>query len=276
MIRTTLLLLAAILVALPARAALDIQINYTGDPTYEPFFDSAAAQWESLLVGYRDGAIQAVSTGSSYAGLPLNTPLTTVFIDAAVTLGDGPGMVLGSAGPTQVAIDSSGYWLTTDAQMTFDSADAPGLVTSGNFGSLILHEMAHALGFGTLWSAATNNVYDGAGEYTGAKGTEYWQSEFGQTGTPDVELAGGPGTADGHWNEVDFGAGLTGITSDDGDLAFELMTGWFNTPAFISDMTVASFHDIGFTTVLAMVPEVSSFAAFGLLFVAGSLAGRRG
>lgn len=275
MIRTLLILLVAILAAPSARGALDIQINYTGDPTYEPFFDSAAAQWESLLLGYQDGAIQAVSSGSSYFGQPLNTPLTTVFIDAQVSPIDGPSGILGSAGPSQVAIDSSGYWLATDGGMTFDSADAAGLVSGGTFGSLVLHEMAHVLGYGTLWQA--NNVYvAGSGEFTGANATAYWQSEFGQTGTPDVELGGGPGTAGGHWNEVDFGAGLTGITSADGDLRDELMTGWFNTPAFISDMTIASYQDIGFTTVLAMIPEGSSFLAFGLLFAAGSLTGRRG
>ncbi len=276
MIRATLLLLMMSLVAPPARGALTVQVNYTGDPIYEPFFDSAAAQWESLLVGYQDGAIQAVSPGSSYVGQPLNTPLTTVYINAVLAPNDGVGGVLGSAGPSEVAIDASGYWLTTDGQMSFDSADAAGLVTGGTFGSVVLHEMAHVLGFGTLWSAATNNVYDGAGEFTGAAATAQWQSEFGQTGTPDVELAGGPGTAGGHWNEVDFGAGLTGITSTDGDLRNELMTGWLNGPTFISDMTIASFQDIGFTTVLAMVPEASPFVALGLLFAAGSLTGRRG
>jgi hypothetical protein len=160
--------------------------------------------------------------------------------------------------------------------MTFDVVDTPGLVAAGVFDDVVLHEMAHVLGFGTLWTS--NGVYvNGTGEFTGPFATALWQSEFGQTGTPDVELAGGPGTAGGHWNEVDFGVGPTGITDGSGnDMRSELMTGWLNTsPApFISDMTIASFVDIGFVGSLAAIPEGTSFAFVALMAAAVGLRNR--
>lgn len=271
-------LLAAALTAcaaLPARATFTVQVNYTGDPAYQPYFAAAASTWQTLLVGYQNGAIQAISSGSSYAGAFVGDPLTTVFINANVSPIDGPGLILGSAGPTAIALDFAGYILTTDGEMTFDSADAANLATAGLFDDVVMHEMAHVLGFGTLWEL--NGVYnEGTGQFLGPIATAYWQSEFGQTGPPAVELAGGPGTADAHWDENTGGAGLTGISSDDGDMRNELMTGWLNPGgSFISDMTIASFMDIGFIGSVAAIPEASSFVALGVVFAGLGLKRRR-
>jgi hypothetical protein len=234
-------------------AALTVQINYSGNPIYAPDFQAAADIWENLLKGYQDGFVVARSSGSSYLN---GQTVSTVFIDASVVAIDGVGGILGQAGPEDVALDSSGFLLATDGSMEFDSADVANLVTGGSWTNVILHEMAHVLGFGTLWT--NNGVYvNGSGEFTGANATAAWQSEFGQPGTPDVELGGGAGTANGHWNEVNGGGGLTGIVDGLGrDMRNELMTGWLNSPAFISDMTVMSFRDIGFS-----VPEPTTLMA---------------
>ncbi len=268
--------LVAFGLALQAGATLTIEVNYTGDPTYAPYFAAAATTWETLLVGYQDGRLLAVSSGSSYnqtPALPFGTPLSTVYITASVSDIETPG-VLGSAGPTEFALDLASYILATDGEMTFDSDYAPILVGNGSFGAVVMHEMAHVLGFGTLWEA--NDVYDpGTGEFTGPNATAYWQSEFGQSGTPDVELGGGDGTADAHWNENNGGAGLVGVASVDGDMRNELMTGWLNAPTFISDLTIASFIDIGFVGSVAPIPEASSFVAMGLVFAGLGLKRRR-
>lgn len=193
------------------------------------------------------------TSGSSYAN---GQTVSTVFITANVSPIDGVGNVLGSAGPKELVQDASNFILATDGTMTFDSADVDGLFSGGQWEPVILHEMAHVLGFGSLWT--NNGVYvTGSGEFTGANATQAWQTEFGQAGTPDVELGGGSGTANGHWNEGD-GGGLTGIKDSlNRDMRDELMTGWLNPNPFISNMTVASFRDIGFTTITA-VPEPSS------------------
>lgn len=241
-----------------AQANFIIDVNYTGDSQYQSVFTNAASTWQSLLVGYKDGNVIATSPASSASAGQM---LSTVKINASITTIDGAGGILGQAGPTEVALDNGGYLLTTDGNMQFDVADFSTL-SLANMNSLILHEMAHVLGFGTLWTA--NNVYTtGTGLFTGATATSYWHSEFGQAGSPAVELGGGPGTANGHWNEVDGGGGLTGITNGLGrDMRDELMTGWLNSNAFISNMTIASFADIGFQTNLASVPEPTSMLMF--------------
>ncbi|SMP76310.1 PEP-CTERM protein-sorting domain-containing protein/MYXO-CTERM domain-containing protein [Neorhodopirellula lusitana] len=136
--------------------------------------------------------------------------------------------------------------------------------------------MAYVLGFGTVWT--DNGVYtNDSGNFTGLNATAVWQSDFGQLDDlPDAELGGGSGTANAHWNEPDGGGAFSGITDSMGrDMTFELMTGWLNQGSFISDMTVASFRDIGFTTANATaVPEPSGIA--GLVLVgAAYVAGRR-
>lgn len=219
-------------------AALVINVNYIGTPNaqYESAFISAAATWQSLLTGYQDGFVTGHSFGSSsMIGQRLNA----------------------------VSIDASGYKLATDGLMEFDSADIAGF-SAAELDSLILHEMGHVLGFGTLW--VDNGVYvNGSGEFTGAHATAVWQDEFGQVGTPDVELEGPLGTSNVHWNEVQNGAALTGITDGQNrDMAFELMTGWLNPNSFISDLTVASFRDIGFSGAVA-VPEPTSLRFLALV-----------
>ncbi len=241
-----------------------IQVNYTGDQTYKPLFDDAAARWQSLIPGYRDGFVVNKTNGSSAT---IGSQLTTLRINASVVTIDGAGGTLGSAGTDQYAIDQQSFRLATDGTMEFDVADVSSLVSSGIFDDVILHEMAHVMGFGTMWNL--NNVYiDGSGKFTGAVATSFWQSEFGQIGNPDVELGGGPGTRDGHWNENEGGVGFTNIRDPLGrDMRYELMTGWLNNDSqgspFISNMTLGSFFDIGYQANFQAVPEPSS-----LLFAA--------
>lgn len=248
-------------------ADFTISVNYTGDAEYADAFTNAAATWQSLVTGYLDGVVANRSANSSYG---IGDTIDTLFITANVAFIDGVGGILGSAGPDEVILDQSGFLMASDGGMNFDSADIANLASDGTLEDVILHEMGHVMGFGTLWQA--NNVYtNNSGEYTGAGATAFWQSEFGQVGTPDVELGGGAGTANGHWNEVDNGSGFTGITDPFGrDMRYELMTGWLNSDTqgtpFISNMTLASFADIGFTVNFQAIPEPSSAA---LLVVAG-------
>ena len=70
-----------------------------------------------------------------------------------------------------------------------------------------------------------------------------------------VELGGGPGTANGHWDERDGGACCTGFTNSAGqDATFELMTGWLNAPVFLSQTTIQSFVDIGYVAAAGSAP----------------------
>jgi hypothetical protein len=67
---------------------------------------------------------------------------------------------------------------------------------------------------------------------------------------------------------VDNGAGNTGRVSSFGDMRLELLTGWLNTPYYISNTTIQSFADIGFLT--DPIPEpgtLFSFAAGASLII---------
>lgn len=256
----------------PTWAGLIININYTGDAQYQSYFTNAKAYWEGKLSGYQNGVVVSRTSGSSWG---IGQSMTGLTINASVTSIDGAGGILGQAGPTEAIRDQLNFRLATDGIMQFDSADIVGLVNGGLFDAVILHEMAHVMGFGTLWT--DNGVYtNGSGEFTGAFATAAWQSEFGQSGTPNVELGGGAGTANGHWNEVDGGAGATGITNAQGrDMRDELMTGWLNSNPFVSNMTIQSFRDIGFTITAVPEPTSLSLAGFSAVAFLGSRVWRK-
>ncbi len=245
----------------PRTPGFNIVLNFTGGltPSQQAVFAVAEAAWEGRITGYT-GTISVAS----------------LTISAGATAIDGVGGVLGSAGPTNVSIQS-GLLLPTVGSMNFDSADIDALEIGGTLGAVIEHEMGHVLGIGTLWSCnphpntangcgvgaggGTPLYTPGSGEFVGAAATARWVSEFSQAGTPDVELGGGAGTAGGHWNEVDNGAGLTGITDGSAnDMRDELMTGWLNSPVFVSEMTLASLFDNGYATNPTTPVSLESFS----------------
>lgn len=235
------------------QAGIDITLNLTGFTTSQTLlFEQAESFWENALAGYQPG-------------ITLTGPIITG--NSAVI--DGVGGILGSAGPTGTTAQG-GFVLATSGVMNFDTADLANLESQGRFLPVIQHEMAHVLGFGTLWT--NNDVYiNNSGQFTGTNALLEWQTEFGQAADSfvPVELGGQPGTRNGHWDEVDGGAGLVGITDGLGrDMRDELMTGWLNNETFVSRMTLASFEDIGFVANYSAVPEPSSLillAMFGTL-----------
>jgi hypothetical protein len=260
------LVLAALPGARAARAAFDIVINSdtTVTPEQQAYFNQAAATWESLITGYQPGI-----------------SISSLVIDATVTTIDGAGGILGGAAPDTYTTQA-GFTLPTHGIMQFDVVDVPGRIANGTFGAIVLHEIAHVMGLGTLWT--DNGVYvNGSGRYTGANALATYRQEFiGQFAAAfvPVELGGGGGTANGHWDEVDGGVGLTGRVSvlNGQDMRNELMTGWLDSPTFISNTTIASFRDIGYTTVsTAVVPEAPTLplAAAGLPLLGLTVLARR-
>ena len=65
-----------------------------------------------------------------------------------VTAIDGAGSILGSAGP---CILRNSTYLPIVASMKFDSVDMSMMVARGTLNGVVLHEMMHTLGFGTIW-----------------------------------------------------------------------------------------------------------------------------
>lgn len=227
---------AALSVPISAQAAtFDIQVVFEGglSASQQSIFSVAEAFWETAITGY--------TTGVSVPAL---------VISAAGVAIDGVGGILGSAGPLfgLVAADVN-ITYAIEGQMRFDTADLGAAEANGSLLDIIVHEMAHVIGFGTLWNtdslggsfAGTQALYvSGSGQFTGANALATYQTEFDPLATfVPVELDGGPGTANGHWDEV-WGGGPN-----------EIMTGFLNLPTFVSDTTIASFADIGYTVDLS-------------------------
>lgn len=238
--------------AVPASATpLDIVVNFNGGLTasQQSIFATAETFWETQLVGYQVGI-----------------SLSTVTIDAEGIAIDGSGGTLGQAGPRSLT-SQGGFVLARTGQMQFDTADLTLLESSGRLLGTILHEMAHVLGFGTLWNL--NGLYtDGTGQYTGGEALAAWVTEFNEFGATSVpvELGGGSGTRDGHWNENDGGGGSTGFVDAFGrDMRDELMTGWISGSTFVSQTTLGAFRDLGFLAPAMALPEPALGALWAIL-----------
>ena len=112
--------------------------------------DAAAARWGELITG--DLPEYALDVSANICGIPtpaLDETVDDVVIYLSFTEIDGPGRILGSAGPCWIR--DAGY-LPVFGIMRFDTADLEVLEEKGLLEDVILHEMGHVLGFGTLWS----------------------------------------------------------------------------------------------------------------------------
>lgn len=270
-----------------------ISLNFSGSMSAieQQTFMDAADFWNSAITGY--------DLVSDENGLPTPHSLS---ITASVPAIDGVGGILGSAGPQFGAYYDNdpltpnptiALIYAATGVMQFDSADVANMIANNTFYGVVLHEMAHVLGIGTIWldnnnvNGTTYQLYNsGSGQYTGANALAGWQTEFNQPSATfvPVELGGGGGTANGHWNENDFGIGNTGFVSNISGMDFtsELMTGWASGTFFISTVTLGGLDDLGYIVDyskaglvdhVVMVPEISSLAL--CLMGVGMMARRR-
>lgn len=157
-----------------------------------------------------------------------------LLIEAIGTRIDGPSGILGQAGPTHLREGSS---IPVKGHMEFDRDDLGQMESDGTLESVIIHEMGHVIGIGTLWaekglirdSGTANPVFVGPNamaEFGALLGT-------GEATPVPIENEGGPGTREGHWRERVFGN--------------ELMTGFINRGSNpLSRLTAASIEDLGY------------------------------
>jgi hypothetical protein len=210
----------------------DIVIRYTGDPTYQAAFTQAVARWEQIITA------DIPDFNSAQFGV-----IDDLLIDASIVAIDGPGHILGQAGPDVLR---SGSLQPAHGVMKFDSADVAQMFADGIWTSVILHEMGHVLGLGTIWDSL--HLKNAAGDYIGAHALAEYRTLTGNQGATSipVEHDGGPGTAGGHWDEETF--------------TTELMTGYAEpagVPMAISRMTIGSLQDMGYTVNYAAADTYS-------------------
>lgn len=195
--------------------------------TQQDAFAKAADRWATVIVG----------------DLP-NVLVDGEEVDDVVILAqgvdiDGPGQVLGQAGPTHFRPPAAGVAAGLPAMgiMSFDTADLTDMEAAGTLNDVITHEMGHVLGIGTLWRLKgllkgpnTNNpTFVGRAamdEYARMRGD-------GAGRRVPVENTGGAGTRNGHWRETVFRT--------------ELMSGFISAVGNpLSRLTAASLADLGY------------------------------
>lgn len=229
----------------PPPSAYQVDIRFIGPApsvTQKAAFDSAAARWSSIILGDLvdtpfnssdpDGSLD------SCGGEAITETIDDLLIFAKIAKIDGPGGILGWAGPCYIRQEDS---LSVIGIMQFDVDDVATLEASDRFRDVVLHEMGHIFGIGTLWNLKGLITGRGTGDpfFTGPSGRmAFAASAASATGFPGisvpVENFGGGGTRDAHWRES--------------ILYNELMTGYLNGGGAnpLSALTAASLRDEGY------------------------------
>ncbi len=185
-------------------------------------FGLAAARWSEIILGdLPDVTI-------------MGQTVDDLRIDAEGVLIDGPGQILGQAGPRFIRTAGG---LPITGIMSFDSADLNQLEADGSLQNVIVHEMGHVIGIGTIWSSMGLVQGEGTANpvFIGENAMREWGvlSGAGRPMPVPVANTGAPGTREGHWRESVFGN--------------ELMTGFLDggiNP--LSRVTIAALEDMGY------------------------------
>lgn len=233
----------AALTALPSAAStFDITVNFSGglSESQQSVFAAAETYWESVILDYAYDDPRVNGLTIEARGVPI----------------DGTGSVLGQAGWTSAyfggSYGSADWAYAVNGIMQFDTADFDALEHSGMLFDVVVHEMAHVLGFGTLWRHTGH--YDLNGHYTGAAALAAYQAECDPNATyVPVELGGGAGTAHAHWDEG-WACGSQA-----------LMTGWLGGHSLLTATTIAAFSDLGYIVAGQTMPAVPTPGGLPLL-----------
>jgi Leishmanolysin len=214
-------------------SSYDITLNLIGSgltQTDVTTFQTAAARWKQIVVGdVQDIPYNGYSL--PFAGCTAPSVIDDLLICGQVAPIDGEYNVVGYAGPTW----TRGNNIPFIGQMVFDSADVAMMKQTNSFYNVILHEMGHVLGIGTIWqrTGVTGTPAENC-PYKGINGNREYSTVSGCTGRSlPIELDGGEGTRCGHFDEECF--------------KDELMTGYATGTMPISRLTVATLQDVGYT-----------------------------
>jgi hypothetical protein len=246
----------AIAAAVGAPSPFTIEVEFVGGLTQSQMdaFKAAADRWVRVIVGDLPSVLVEGDV------------IDDVLILAQGADIDGPRGVLGQAGPTFLRPRNAGAAASIPAKgiMTFDRADLAQMEEAGTLNDVIVHEMGHVLGSGTIWSLKRLIREDGSNNpvFIGENAMREYGTLRGTRPLPvPVENTGGPGTRGSHWRETVFNN--------------ELMTGFVDSPPNpMSRLTVASLKDMGYQV------DVNAAEAYGLpdiqaLAEAGALAERQ-
>ncbi len=233
-------------------------------------FESARARWMAILADTElpdmpvpEGVVRCPFPGQTYEQNVW--VIDDLLIIAAVAEIDGAGETIGRAAPCGTRETSQLPWL---GAMEFDAADLHWMEANGTLEAVILHEMGHVLGIGTLWdsfgllrnpSRAAEREVDT--HFAGAKAIrafdEVGGTAYARGAKVPVENKGTrSGSDDSHWRKSVLGNELMTPSIAPG-----------SSP--LSAVTVASLADLGYAVRMDLA------AAYRLPTAAALLAHRR-
>ncbi len=221
----------------PGTFNIDVRFLTPTSPARQAAFTNSAARWATLIFGDVPNIPVNLAAGACGPNSPaLNETIDDIVIFATVDSIDGPNNVLGQAGPC--VIRSSGK-LPLLGAMIFDSADVAQLELDGQLELVIMHEMGHVLGYGTIWTDLGLLVGRNGPDphLVGPQAITAFDNAGGQGyvagAKVPVEDCCGPGTQGAHWRETVF--------------AHELMTGFLDAGDNpLSVISTASMGDLGY------------------------------
>ncbi|MDX1495724.1 MAG: CARDB domain-containing protein, partial [Longimicrobiales bacterium] len=131
---------------------LELVFIDNGTPSQDQAFRDAADVWNGIIIGdipdFDLGSSQ-IDANACIDGQPaVRGVIDDVIIYVAIRAIDGPMGTLARAGPCAIRNGSS---LTYVGVMEFDQADLDRLELNGDMEAVVLHEMGHVLGIGTIW-----------------------------------------------------------------------------------------------------------------------------
>jgi len=240
--------LPAVLFSVTTVGTYAIDVRYVGTPpsaAIQTAFADAALRMSQVITKQLT-PLNAEGDDASdlcdHPGLPtFHETVQNLVIFAEITPIDGAGGILGQSGPCAVRTSTS---LPFVGIMQFDSADLETMVANGLVNDVILHEMNHVVGYGTLWDGSPfptmllQNVGTANPIFLGSSARTQYVS-VGGTSSAGVPVEGGniDGTSNSHWRETVFGD--------------ELMTGFLSgTIRPYSKVSIASLADLGYTVSL--------------------------
>jgi hypothetical protein len=240
----------------------DIDVRFIGEGGTErqrQSFASAAARWRRVITGDIGTTALNVPAGECASWIPaVRESVNDLVIFVRLTGIDGPGKILGQASPCYVNSTSK---LPMLGFFELDVDDLTKLLDRGTLDDVVLHEMGHILGIGTMWSYGRTLLTGRGGDdpyFTGTASREQFLGIGGVTyaspGVP-VENTGAAGTRDAHWRRTVF--------------SNELMQGFAQAGGMpMSRVTIASLSDLGYTVSFTGADSFSFFPSLRTLATA--------
>ena len=233
----------------------DITVRFVGDggtARQREAFASAVARWRRVIIGDVGTVPLNAAAGECQSWIPaVNESVNDLLVYVRIAAIDGAGKILGQASPCYV---NSSNKLPIMGFFELDQDDLAALLAYGTLDDVVLHEMGHVLGIGTLWNyqrqllvgAGSDDPYF-AGTISRAQLASTTGFGYAGLGVP-VENSGSTGTRDAHWRRSVF--------------SNELMQGYAQPGGMpLSRITVASLTDMGYLTTVTGADNYSFLSA---------------